>query len=270
MRDEHGTVRVALCLLAFAAAAGADEVRLPGGLELLVAEPPGGGPLPVFLSVHGHQAPERPGARAFDLLATRPRLATVDPGRLERLRDRGWLAAAVSLPGYGESPGPPDFCGPRSQAAVRLALDHLLARPDADPGRVVVYGVSRGAATAAMEATGDPRVTHLVLVAGLYDVGEAYPTGDAVLDASIAREAGVTPGAFAARAALRVAERIRARVLILHGAGDQRGGSVDQARRLAARLLAAGRSVRLRVFADTAHAIPMAAQWEEIDRFLGR
>lgn len=41
-----------------------------------------------------------------------------------------------------------------------------------------MYGVSGGAATASMEATTDPRIKALILVAGMYDVGEAYPTGD--------------------------------------------------------------------------------------------
>jgi pimeloyl-ACP methyl ester carboxylesterase len=246
-----------------AGVAGAQELAFRDAVELFVAAPEGTGPFPVILFVHGHQAPERPGARAFTRLPRRPALATVDEGRLDAMRARGWLAAAVSMPGYGGTPGPPDFAGPRSQAAVRAALDHLLARTDADRGTVVVYGVSRGAATASMVATADARITGLILVAGLYDLGEAYPTGDRRLDANIEREAGTSPEAYAARSALRRADRIRARALVLHGGDDLRGGSLDQARRLAARV-----GARLRVFEGTPHAIPIAAQWEEIDRFL--
>jgi dipeptidyl aminopeptidase/acylaminoacyl peptidase len=254
-------VRAALWLLVVLLGS---ETRDPGVVELFIAEPAGRGPFPVILFVHGHQAHERPGARVFTRVDRRPRLATVDEGRLEKMRARGWLAAAVSLPGYGGTSGPPDFCGPRSQAAVRAALDHLLARKDADPKRVVVYGVSRGAATASMEATSDPRITGLILVAGLYDLGAAYPTGDRALDENIARETGATPAAFDARSALRSAENLRARVLILHGGEDRRGGSLDQARRLAERIGFA----RLRVFDGVPHAIPIAEQWKEIDPFL--
>jgi hypothetical protein len=71
------------------------------------------------------------------------------------MRERGYFAAAVSLPGYGTTSGPPDFWGPRSQAALRAALDHLLALPNIDREKVAVYGVS-GAATASMVATSDP------------------------------------------------------------------------------------------------------------------
>ena len=240
----------------------------PADVELFVAMPDGDGPWPAMLFVHGHQSPPRPGARVFIDLNRGPALATVDEGRLERMQERGYLAAAVSLPGYGTTSGPADFWGPRSQAALRAALDYALELPGVDRGNVAVYGVSGGAATAAMEATRDPRITALILVAGLYDLGEAYPTGDAGLDAYIEREAGTTPESFAARAALRYVNQIQAATLVLYGAEDFRGGVVDQARRFADRLRARGVLVSEHIYEGTGHGIPIAAQWEEIDPFL--
>ncbi len=240
----------------------------PADVELFISRPRGGFAWPVILFVHGHQSPHRPGGRVFTHLDRRPALASIDEGRLELMRERGYLAAAVSLPGYGTTSGPPDFWGPRSQAALRAALDHLLALPNIDRERVAVYGVSGGAATASMVATSDPRITALILVAGVYDLGMEYPSGDPGLDAYIEREAGTTPEAFAARAALRYAERIRSHTLILHGETDVRGRQVDQARLLANRLSTNGTPVRLRIYENTPHSIPIAAQWEEIDPFL--
>ncbi|MFW6027729.1 MAG: alpha/beta hydrolase family protein [bacterium] len=238
-------------------------------VELFVARPEGDGPFPVILFVHGHQSSPRPGGRAFTQLeGRRPGLATIDEGRLERMRTRGYLAAAVSLPGYGATPGPADFWGPKSQAAVEAALNYLTDLPDIDRGRVAVYGVSGGAATSSMVATRTGGITALILVAGLYDLGKAYPTGDDGLDDYIEREAGTTPEAFAARAALRYTEKIQAQVLILHGEDDTRGGVVDQARLLAEKLRAHGTPVRLRIYENTPHSIPIAAQWEEIDPWL--
>jgi pimeloyl-ACP methyl ester carboxylesterase len=242
----------------------------PANVELFIDQPDGSGPWPVLLFVHGHQSPPRPGARVFIRLDRRPALATIDEGRLERMRARDYLAAAVSLPGYGTTSGPPDFWGPRSQAALRAALDYLWSLPGTDRTKVVVYGVSGGAATASMVATTDARITALILVAGLYDLGAAYPTGDAGHDATIEREAGTTPEAFAARAALRYAEKIRANTLILHGGEDHRGGVVDQARLLAEKLRSNGTPIRLRIYEGTPHSIPMTAQWEEIDPFLAK
>jgi dipeptidyl aminopeptidase/acylaminoacyl peptidase len=240
----------------------------PADVELFMAKPEASRSWPVILFVHGHQSPPRPGARVFIHRDRRPQLATIDEGRLETMRERGYLAAAVSLPGYGRTTGPADFWGPRSQTALRAALDYLLQVPGADSSKVAVYGVSGGAATASMEATTDPRIKALILVAGIYDVGESYPTGDPGLDVFIEREAGLTPEAFAQRAALRYADKIEAATLVLHGSEDHRGGVVDQARLLAERLQANGRVVHLRVYDQTPHSIPISAQWEEIDPFL--
>lgn len=271
----YWSVFALVVLLGFAPAEAQERVLVQSGIadapetvEVFVTAPEGTGPWPVILFAHGHQSAPRPGARVFTRLDRRPKLATVDEGRLEHMRERGYLAAAVSLPGYGDTPGAPDFWGPRTQAALSAALDHLLALPDADRTRVAVYGVSGGAATAAMVATRDPRITALVLAAGLYDLGEAYPTGDPGLDASIEREAGTAPEAFAARSALRSAEVIKAATLILHGEHDTRGDVVNQARRLAERLREHGTTVRARIYEDIGHAIPIGAQWEEIDPFL--
>ena len=255
-------------------AAGQDRVLLhpegdaAGTVEMFVARPDAPGPWPVILFVHGHQFPDRPGGRVFATPIAGPDPASVGPSRLRRMGARGYLAAAVSQPGYGDTSGTPDYCGPATQAAIHRALDHLLADPEADPTRVVVFGVSRGAIAASMAATRDTRITALVLVAGFYDLGAAYPTGDPGLDANIAQEAGTTPDAFGSRSALRHADRIRAATLILHGAQDTRGGSVDQARRLAAALRANGTPVRLHLFADTGHRIPLADVWREADPFL--
>ena len=239
-------------------------------VELFVASPEAEGPRPVILFVHGYQWEERPGGLAFAKVIKRPEIATIDEGRIQKMAKRGYIAAAVSQPGFGESAGPSDFCGPRTQQAVMAALDYLLSLPNADRSRVVLYGVSRGAATASMVATKDSRLTALILMAGLYDLEEFYPSGDKYLDENIVNETGATPEAFAERAALRYADRITAQTLILHGDGDTRGHSLDQAKRLAARLEAHGTPVHLRVYEDRPHQIPIAEQWEEIDPFLKR
>ncbi len=262
------------CLLAAlvrAEASQPDRLMLSGSgsnpktVELFVAAPQTPGPRPVILFVHGHQGPSRPGARVFAHLNQNLAFGTVDEGRLEKMSERGFLAASVSLPGYGGTSGPADFCGPRSQAAVQMALDYLLAQKDADAHKVVVYGVSRGAATVAMEATRDRRITGLILVSGIYDLGAALPQLDPAILQNIRDEASTAPAALAARSVLPKASMIHAHALILHGAED---GMIHQATLLAARLAANGNSVRLHVFARTPHKIPIEAQWKEVDPFL--
>lgn len=75
---------------------------------------------------------------------------------------RDWLPLLAALPdiqrGILDTP-----------SAVLLALDYLLARPDLDPDRVELVGVSFGAYLAAVPATLDPRVDRLWLIHGSAD-----------------------------------------------------------------------------------------------------
>jgi dipeptidyl aminopeptidase/acylaminoacyl peptidase len=178
----------------------------------------------------------------------------------------GFVAAAVSQPGYGGSDGPPDYCGPRTQLAIRAALNHLRGLDAVNAKDIVLYGVSRGAIASAMVAAREPGLRALILVSGVYDLAAAYPSGNPGLDANIAAESGATEAAFAARSALRHAHGIRARTLILHGRNDDRAPP-GQAEQLAAILARQGVPVRLKLF-DAGHMIPIPQQWQEIDRFL--
>jgi pimeloyl-ACP methyl ester carboxylesterase len=145
------------------------------------------------------------------------------------MRERGYFAAAVSLPGYGTTSGPPDFWGPRSQAALRAALDHLLALPNIDREKVAVYGVSGGAATASMVATSDPRITALILVAGVYDLGIEYPSGDP----------GSTPISSVRRARLQRHSQRALPCVTLNGFGRIRSSCMER------EMCAAAKSIKL-------------------------
>jgi dipeptidyl aminopeptidase/acylaminoacyl peptidase len=112
----------------------------------------------VLLLIHGHQEHLRNGGEAF-----------VRTGRLGVIATRGYVAAALSQPGYGDSDGPPDYCGPFTQDATMVAVDFLRRLPFVDSKRVALYGYSRGAIVASMVATRDPRLAAVVLGAGAYD-----------------------------------------------------------------------------------------------------
>ena len=105
---------------------------------------------------------------------------------------RGAVVAAVGYP-YD---GPVDVSGfavlrhvPRirralvdTPPAVQLALDYLLSRPDVDPSRVELVGVSLGAFLAPVTAALDPRVTRLWL---LHGSGRPYRVLERGLEPSI-------------------------------------------------------------------------------------
>lgn len=227
-------------------------------VELFVAAPRGAGTRPAILFVHGHQIEQRAGGRDM-----------VDNGVLVRIASQArWVAASVSQPGYGGSDGPPDYCGPTTQRATRATLAYLRQRPKVDPRRMVLYGASRGAIASAMVAAEEPSLRALVLVAGTYDLGAAYAFTLPGIREVIEKEAGATPQAFAARSALRIADRIRTATLIMHGRHDDRLPPA-QAEAFAAALERHGTDVSL-VICDSGHVIPFGDRWEAIRPFLSR
>ena len=179
------------------------------------------------------------------------------------------VGSTAAQPGYGNSDGPPDYCGPLTQDAALAALARLRAKPFVDPDRVAVFGYSRGATVAAMVATRDARLAGVILGAGAYDFFTWYPTRIGGIDHNIATEAGTSAAAFRARSALHHADRIRSPVLILHGERDELV-PVAQAQAFAARLGAAGVPYRLKVFPDAAHGIPVGDLYREVYPFLAR
>lgn len=235
-------------------------------VEIFLGPPDGPEPpYPVVLFVHGHQFPERLGARVAWELSEAQRARGLKTF-FDRVQALGFLAAAVSQPGYGASDGPSDYCGPRTQSAIRVALRYLRGLPNIDPKRVLLYGVSRGAIASAMVATAEPDLRGVVLIGGLYDFAAVYPTGIAGLDANIEQEAGTTQEAFAARSALPLAHRIRARVMILHGRLDEVGGAA-QATALAEALQQSGNPPELHLF-DRGHKLPVPQVWQAVAPFL--
>jgi dipeptidyl aminopeptidase/acylaminoacyl peptidase len=232
-------------------------------IEYFVEQPAGPGPWPTLVLLHGHQDGARPGGRDF-----------VNWGVLAKWAGRGYLAVAVSQPGYGQSSGPPDFSGPSTQRAVSAVIASLRADGRAMPGRLLIQGVSRGALTAGLVAAADPGVSGLVLISGAYDL-RAYVADEAASDdkrrvvAALRAETGGSDEALRARSVLLSADRIKAATLILQGAQDERT-SVDDAQRLAAALRGHGVVADAVIYPDHGHRIPVAVRDRDIDPFVER
>jgi dipeptidyl aminopeptidase/acylaminoacyl peptidase len=227
-------------------------------VELFWTHPVGDGPYPAVLFIHGHQEQVRNGGEA-----------TAKAGRLGIMASQGYGAASLSQPGYGHSDGPPDYCGPFTQEAVLGALAFLRKQPVVNPNKVALYGYSRGAIVASMVATRDPKLAAVVLGAGAYDFASLYPTGIRGIDANIRQEAGTSAEAFRARSAIYHADKITVPILLLHGARDERI-PVRQAEAFAEKLQANGVAVKLKIFPNATHRIPIDEQYQEIYPFLGQ
>src|SRR5262245_4043522 len=133
-------------------------------VEVFWAKPIGSGPWPAVLLIHGHQEQIRNGGEAYVLT-----------GRLGVLASRGYVTAALSQPGYGNSDGPADFCGPFTQDAAQTALAFLRARPFVIPSKAALFGYSRGAIVASMGAARAPQLAAGGLGAGAGGCFLRYP-----------------------------------------------------------------------------------------------
>jgi dipeptidyl aminopeptidase/acylaminoacyl peptidase len=227
-------------------------------VELFLAMPETSFPDGAMLFVHGNQNGTLVGGRE-----------AADNGTLERFSSGlNIVAASVSQPGFGASEGPPDFCGPQTQDAIRTALSFLRAQPGVDAGRVALHGLSRGAVVSAMVASQDASLLGLILVAGNYDLAATYHVAMPGLRRAIEREAGVTEKDFSARSPLRHAHKIRSETLIIHGRRDDRA-PFTQAERMATVLADSGVDVSLQAF-DCGHGIPREHSRAAMRPFLNR
>jgi dienelactone hydrolase len=220
--------------------------------ELVVARPdstPAGG-APAVLLVHGH------GSHARKLM---PVLST--------LAGRGYVAMAVSMPGYGLSGGKADFMGPATVQALSDAYDALRREPGVDARRIGVWGWSRGATAGALLAARRTLISAVVAQSASYDLWATYRhTQIPGMRENIVAEAGTDSAAWSARSPLLQAERISSPFLILHGEDDERTPA-SAARAFHARLQAQGRPVEATFF-RSGHTLPRGPATQASLRFL--
>jgi dienelactone hydrolase len=171
-----------------------------------------------------------------------------------RLSQRGFAVMLVSMPGFGQSDGPPDFAGPATSRALDAALDQLESTPGVDSKRIAAWGVSRGAGAVALLAERRSDVRAALVESGIYDLWAVYrATTNPEYQAVIVQQAGSDSSGWRERSAA-LAPGKPASILILHGERDP-GVPVDQARGFAEVLKARGADVELRTFPFAEHRI---------------
>ncbi len=230
-------------------------------VEYFMKKPVKSGPWPMVVFLHGHQDGVRPGGKVFD-----------EWGVLDRFAKRGYLAVAVSQPGYGNSTGPADFCGEATQNAVSAVISHLRKEGFVAKNKLVIQGISRGAMVASLIAAHDDSVSGIILISGLYDLTQFVAEANknqikqAVMDSLIA-ETGGGAEALRTRSALPFAGKIKAATLILNGEKDDRTDP-GQARRLAEEITRSGGKARAIIYPEYGHQIPVDVRNKEIDPFI--
>lgn len=230
-------------------------------VEYFVEKPSGKGPWSTVILLHGHQESNRPGGLEF-----------VNWGVLKELAGRGYLAVAISQPGYGNSSGSADFCGPFTQHAVTGVIAKLKSEGQAKGGRILIEGISRGALTAGLVAAHDSSISGIVLISGEYDLPSyikdpnSSPDKQAVVKA-LMDEMGASDEALKSRSVMEFAGNIKASALILNGALDDRT-EAKRSEQLAEKIIKYGGRARAIIYPEFGHKIPVDVRNRDIDPFI--
>ena len=232
-------------------------------IEYYIKEPIGGGTHPAIIFIHGHQTGLKPGGRDF-----------VNWGVLDEFCNRGFVAIAVSQPGYGASDGPPDYCGSFTQNAVIAVIDKLVYAGVIKPNQIILQGISRGAIVAGLVAAKKQTIKGIILISGVFDFTQYQKdakTNDAKKSIvnSIEEEIGTSRNSLQERSVMNYAKSIKAATLILNGENDEKTVA-GQARELASEINKQGGNASFVIFKNTGHNIPVHKRDKIIDAFIAR
>jgi len=193
--------------------------------------------------------------------------------------ERGWPVLLVDTPGRGSSiylkgiKTRPDY-----EVPGKACIDYLLSRPDIDPDRIALVGISMAGYYAPRVAAFDKRIKALIGWSGCYSILEDLYNFCEHLQPIVWRLLGGVSDAEAKRllkdyTMAGIAQNITCPTLITHGA-DDRLMSVEGAKRLFAEIGA--RDKTLKIYGDSdpagrihcshdywAHNVPYMLDWLE-------
>jgi acylaminoacyl-peptidase len=199
----------------------------------------------------------------------------IAPGGLEQgnVNAYRWAAERLGTAGYASLVATYRAASPYSDAAdLELATDWLAHSYRVDPGRLAIWGHSRGGLGALISAATDERLNAIVSICAPADLPEyMHRLGRYFPEArdSIAQFFGglpeEVPQKYAAVQPLALVGKLMKPTLLIHGTGDMRV-PFDQSVRLAAALKDAGNShVQLELLPGVGHFLELATAGYQFD-----
>lgn len=236
-----------------------DPERSDHRIEFFTLRPKGDGPFPVLFLLHGHQPPQQSlGGKQLTQLPW-----------LNRFLSEGIVSVSISIPGFGNSDGDRDFCGPDSQKAIAAVIEHFRHLPYIDSQRMGIYGVSKGATLASMVHSYTSCLALQILEAGWYDLTtclDLLPDYLEKIKMNLILETGGSISALKQRSAVYHLQSQPAETLILVGELDDRR-TLPSAKAFHEKLCACGKNCQLKVYPNELHCLSNE-KWETILPFI--
>ena len=168
--------------------------------------------------------------------------------------------------------------GAKMQDDITDATRWAISKGLVDAKRICIFGGSYGAYSALMGTVREPELYRCAIgYAGVYDLALMYNTGDISRlqngRAYLRTALGDDPVQLEARSPVAQAARIRADIMLIHGAQDRRA-PIQHARRMRSALEAAGKQVTWIAEDEEGHGFFNQARWramyEQVLAFLAR
>ena len=223
-----------------------------GSVEAYVARPRGAGPFPLVILLHGHSLI---GRGAEQVLATAQALAS----------EICFASIAISLPGYGSTEVANGSIEDATRQVVKDGLSIAKQNAWIDEGRVMIFGVSRGATFAAALINEVKEISGAVLYSGAYDLERLYRETPSFWVRKLLNPNGDANPKLVSF--LGEASRWRTPTLLLHGEQDN-VIPVNQSLLLRDQLKAAGIRHQLVLYPEHGHFLPRASVREQTVKFL--
>lgn len=87
---------------------------------------------------------------------------------------RGYNFVTIDLPGQGLMPFEGQFYGADSEVPIKSLMDYILSRPDVDPEKVAMYGISGGGYYVPRAATKEKRIKAIAVNSAIIDQEKVF------------------------------------------------------------------------------------------------